>query len=399
MTRLNYLNRTSLCIAVFSSCLLASASTAQSSEHQYGDAAFYPSPSQPLGFLADGGGHYPAAQPPVDFDSTTDAGILWKTPVPAGMAQPLQIGEKIIVSCAPWTVMCLNAHDGSVLWETPFPAWRDMPAQLADSCADEWKYFRSQQNDYATWREKALLLQNRMHKEKLNPKKFSLYSTNGKAKPVPIEDPEFQKKLAESQKHARANGYVLHGFGNDDLVIGTFWQEWSNTVARLYNLYNWSRWWGFTTSAYMTPVTDGEHIYLPSVMNQIVCMDLYGNIKWTRWLPSDSTMTSPNLGTRFVKSPFLHQDFLIWRGDSRLTVLNKHTGEQIWRHAIHGKSVSLGHARPAPECTHPAIITLADGTAAVLDPVGDLFDLATGAKLAHLAPQRMEMAVTSNHFR
>ena len=371
-------------------CLAQSLSASEAQSYPYGHAEFYPSADKPLGFLADGRAHYPAANPPVDFNSETGQAIAWQTPVPAGMAQPLQIGEKIIVSCAPWTIRCLNAHDGSQVWERSFPPWRDMPATLAASCQEEWTYFRTMQERYASFRELGLSLEKQMYAAKLNPRKLALFPTQGNPKPIPIKDESFQQDLLKARAMAKEHGFVLHNFGNDDMVNRNVWSDWSLRVARLYNLYSWSRWWGFTTTAYITPVTDGEHIYLPSVMNQIVCMDLYGNIKWTRWLPSDSTLSSSNLGTRFVKSPLLHGDYLIWRSDSQLTVLNKRTGKQIWRRGIHGTTPSLGQARPAPECTPPALMSLSADCTVVLDPLGEIFKLSTGAKMGKIPPQNLK---------
>ena len=71
----------------------------------------------------------------------------------------------------------------------------------------------------------------------------------------------------------------------DSAYEGAFETELEDTLCPASDI----DFWGFTTTAYLTPVTDGEHLYLLSVVNQVVCMDLPGNGKWTRWLPSDAT--------------------------------------------------------------------------------------------------------------
>jgi len=110
----------------------------------FGAADFLPTPDQPVGFRADGNGWYPAATPPLEWwegkpgmvDATppqagqpapakvlgyTDRqskNVFWKTHLPGwGEAQPLVIGDRIIVLNEPDLVVCYDANTGKELWQ------------------------------------------------------------------------------------------------------------------------------------------------------------------------------------------------------------------------------------------------------------------------------------------
>lgn len=80
-----------------------------------------------------------------------------------------------------------------------------------------------------------------------------------------------------------------------------------------------------------SPVTDGEHIYASFGSHGVYCLDFEGEVIWAKMIGTMSTRRQYGEGS----SPALHGDRLIvnWdhEGDSFLVVLNKHTGQEIWR--------------------------------------------------------------------
>jgi hypothetical protein len=139
-------------LTLVSCCLLlALAGVLHAAEHpNYGAEDFLPTPQTPIGFQADGNGWYPGATPPTEWwegtpvekemgvagsnsrynpksDKRTkvwslgDAkskNILWKSPIPGwGDAQPIVVGDRVMVCCDPDVVVCYDANDGKVLWQ------------------------------------------------------------------------------------------------------------------------------------------------------------------------------------------------------------------------------------------------------------------------------------------
>jgi len=80
-----------------------------------------------------------------------------------------------------------------------------------------------------------------------------------------------------------------------------------------------------------SPVTDGEHVYAYFGSYGIYCLDMKGNVKWGKRLGRMQTRASFGEGS----SPALHGDKLIviqdHEGDSFIVVLDKKTGEEVWR--------------------------------------------------------------------
>ena len=80
-----------------------------------------------------------------------------------------------------------------------------------------------------------------------------------------------------------------------------------------------------------SPITDGEHIYAHFGSRGIHCLDMDGNLVWSKDLGQMRTRHQFGEGS----SPALSGDTLVinWdhEGDSFVCALNKATGEQIWR--------------------------------------------------------------------
>jgi outer membrane protein assembly factor BamB len=80
-----------------------------------------------------------------------------------------------------------------------------------------------------------------------------------------------------------------------------------------------------------SPVTDGEHLYVPFGSRGHYCYDLDGNLKWQK----DLGDMQVKMGFGEGASPALAGDLLIipWdhEGESFVVALNKKTGAEVWR--------------------------------------------------------------------
>jgi outer membrane protein assembly factor BamB len=80
-----------------------------------------------------------------------------------------------------------------------------------------------------------------------------------------------------------------------------------------------------------SPVTDGEHLYVPFGSRGFYCYDLQGNLKWEKDLGDMTTRGSFGEGA----SPALAGDHLIIHWDheagSFIVALDKKTGREVWR--------------------------------------------------------------------
>ena len=101
--------------AISSLLLIASLSA---SEAPLGHAKFEPSPEHPVGWRGDGTGVFPGATPSVrSWDHQSGAGILWKADVPWwSTASPIVVGDTVITTCDPHTVLAYHAVTGKLLW-------------------------------------------------------------------------------------------------------------------------------------------------------------------------------------------------------------------------------------------------------------------------------------------
>jgi outer membrane protein assembly factor BamB len=83
-----------------------------------------------------------------------------------------------------------------------------------------------------------------------------------------------------------------------------------------------------------SPVTDGQHVYAYFGSRGLHCLDLKGNLKWSKDLGRMQTRNAFGEGS----SPALHGDTLVitWdhEGEDDFTAaFDKHTGKELWRQA------------------------------------------------------------------
>jgi len=359
-------------------CLLSLVDCLSAAEVPYGHADFYPTPERPLGFLADGNGHYPAGVLPKAVDVDAKTGVVWTAELPNGMAQPLVIGERLIVTADPNLVICLSVHDGTEQWRLTLDPARDMPMPLATGLASEQAYYERCIAAYADWRERALALSSRRDQAKLHHKKYPVTIERGKRVDLPIDDQQFQTDLKRLRDDQEACGWALHQSDNSDMIDKGFWQAWRSKVHRLYGLTTFNNWYGFLTHSFQTPVTDGEFIYAVGTQGQVACLDVFGRLYWLRYLPHDH-LADPRMHTRFTRSPVLYGNYLVVRGSGYLRVLNRHDGQVLWT------KVFIAELRPRPEATPMRVMAVPDASGArvpiVIDSGGLVYRLDDGSKL------------------
>lgn len=70
---------------------------------------------RPVGWRADGTGHFPNATPPTEW--SPDEGVLWRTALPGkSHGAPIVVGEHLYVTSDPAHLFCIRTTDGGVEW-------------------------------------------------------------------------------------------------------------------------------------------------------------------------------------------------------------------------------------------------------------------------------------------
>jgi outer membrane protein assembly factor BamB len=87
-----------------------------------------------------------------------------------------------------------------------------------------------------------------------------------------------------------------------------------------------------SANAAPTPCSDGESIFAFFSSNDLVCLDLDGNLKWYRGLAVDHPKAGHDTG--MSSSPAIHGNTIVCQvenqGDSFVMALDKHSGATIW---------------------------------------------------------------------
>jgi outer membrane protein assembly factor BamB len=113
-----------------------------------------------------------------------------------------------------------------------------------------------------------------------------------------------------------------------------------------------------SANAAPTPASDGELVFAFYSSNDLVCLDLDGNLKWYRGLAHDYPAAGNDVG--MSSSPIVAGDIVIaqveCQGDSFATGIDKHTGEPRWR---------IPRPREASWCS-PVVMRGPDGSDCVL---------------------------------
>jgi len=143
------------------------------------------------------------------------------------------------------------------------------------------------------------------------------------AKPAP---PRRQSSWMSRMSSGRAT--TLYNFDVVCIDRGTGKTLWQKTVRTAVPHQGHHRDHGYAS---YSPVTDGEHVWASFGSRGVHCLDLEGNIKWSK----DLGRLDTRMGFGEGSSPALAGDALIvikdHEGDSFIVALDKATGRQRWR--------------------------------------------------------------------
>jgi len=86
------------------------------------------------GWRHDGTGHYPEAEPAVQW--STDQNVLWKTKLPDwGNGMPILAGNLVLLNVEPDTLVAVSAENGEVLWTASTPMEEALSPEQAEELA------------------------------------------------------------------------------------------------------------------------------------------------------------------------------------------------------------------------------------------------------------------------
>lgn len=111
----------------------------------------------------------------------------------------------------------------------------------------------------------------------------------------------------------------------------------AKTGKRLWKREFWATGRGYchptSANAAPTPVSDGTYIYAFFSSNDLVCLDLDGNLQWFRGLTFDYPKAANDVG--MSSSPILAEGVIVCQvenqGDSFVTGIDSTTGKSVWR--------------------------------------------------------------------
>lgn len=83
----------------------------------------------PVGFRGDGSGIFPVTGVPTTWDIDKGVQLAWKAPLPErALAEPLVVGDKVLVTAEPEWLLCFDAATGQELWKAEVAAVEGLDA-------------------------------------------------------------------------------------------------------------------------------------------------------------------------------------------------------------------------------------------------------------------------------
>ncbi len=231
-----------------------------------------------------GNGIYPDTQPTLDWNNPDS--VLWEVETPVwGNACPVIIGDRLVYTAEPTSLICVDARTGAPLWEVT-NAYEDVAnlgpetkARLAKAKADKEKLDR----EIAPLKADEYKLNRRFQRDKENTTlRNQLRALRKKIADIEAKADPILKRFEKPRAHD-TNGY-----------------------------------------ASFTPCSDGEYIYSVNGLGIVTKHDLDGNRVWAK------VMERPDHNWGGSASPQLVGGKLIIRL-SDYTALDPATGEELWR--------------------------------------------------------------------
>ncbi|MEE2640567.1 MAG: PQQ-binding-like beta-propeller repeat protein, partial [Planctomycetota bacterium] len=143
------------------------------------------------------------------------------------------------------------------------------------------------------------------------------------------------------------------------------------TGKRIWKREYWATGRGYchptSANAAPTPASDGKNIYAFFSSNDLVCLDLDGNLQWFRGLTFDYPKAANDVG--MSSSPIVAEGVVICQvenqGDSFVTGIDTETGKSLWRVDRKKSSNWASPAVVAGEGDRPSQVILTDRTGAI----------------------------------
>jgi len=331
-----------------------------------GHRDFYPSPERPIGWRGDGHASFPGATPITKWQegirkkigwkkyawaNRERKGIVWKKKLRCfSNAQPIVIGDRVITTSEPSSLVCLDVNTGETLWireNIPFDVM-GMSEEKSDALQT---YLEQLYCTIATFRP---LVGNYTRLASKNYPRVVARNRARWLKHARWQDDVFRAMnrgphAARVQEALDLTMDAIAAFhaltpGDDPSELNSVMVKPAGKAAVWiqpeFGFYPASHWDGYTGWTFPTPITDGEFIYANIGQGQVVCYDITGKRIWWRHFKrtSGKRVGTPgcNMAVEYCASPLLIGDVLIAQVTARpekcdgLYGLNKKTGEVIW---------------------------------------------------------------------
>jgi outer membrane protein assembly factor BamB len=273
------------------------------------------------GWRNDGGGIYPDATPLTTW--SPESNILWKTQLPAwGNSSPVLVGDRIVVTAEPYTLLCLDANTGAVLWQRNHDYTDLVAADEGPAIQQAIQEGQQKQGEM------------RKAQQRIRRLKQTLQDTP--------DDEAAKTELAGLEKTVADLQATLQPYADA-------WYRVPDT--RPENGY-----------ASATPVSDGERVAAVFGNGVVACYDLEGNRLWAR------VVEKPTHVWGHSTSPVISGSSLLVH-IKNVTSLDISTGAQLWQTA-------------APEIWGSLALTTVGETPIVITAKGDALRVSDGVVLA-----------------
>ncbi|MDP6943466.1 MAG: PQQ-binding-like beta-propeller repeat protein [Myxococcota bacterium] len=284
------------------------------------------SPTAPAGWLGDGTGHFAGTSVPKGWSAAKPGG--WSTRMPAwGNASPVVVGDRIVVTAEPLSVVCVSASKGKILW-THEVSYLDTvgPADRARVKRDQADAARTVESL-------------RVKERALNKLKRAMRKARG-SKDARARTEALLAEIGPLK--ARLDRYAHLRPPEPIDIMGT---------------------------APSTPVSDGRAIYALMGNGVVVSLTLEGAVRWAHHLGAP-TQRMRGFHKGQTASPQLIDGVLVV-ALNHLTGLDPKTGAVKWQRPE--SYADFGAPRPMR----------IDGVSLVVTPLGDVIRVSDGVRIAH----------------
>lgn len=255
-----------------------------------------------VGYRTDGTGVYPSARATTQWNEESGRHIIWKTRLPQyGHGGPVVVGDRIFVTAEPHTLLCVDTASGKILWRRDCNVFDLFPPDTGPQLKKTWATYLDMQAKRSRFR-----------------------SDMGELKRLHEEKPESTDLANRIEELTQEKGF------------------WDEEVKRLWKILNteykgfrgamWGQLQGY---ACITPVTDGEHVYVKYGTGVAACYTVNGRQPWATRVEFDAQCT-------IASSPLLVDGKLIIHRKKRsgksgvrdgaytVGALDTRTGEALW---------------------------------------------------------------------